>query len=104
MSQETLVAHRGVYDAVIANGGVDKVPITSSLIHAVRNAHAKYQEAGRKKCMEEKNTKEKVSDKQMKRIAVRELRDKKAAILDNARKSVNVSTITVVISAGRGGH
>ena len=49
MSQETLVAHRGVYDAVIANGGVDKVPITSFLIHAVRNAHSKYQEAGRKK-------------------------------------------------------
>ena len=58
ISQEGYV-HRGVYDAVIANGGVDKVP------------------AGRKKCKEEKNTKEKVSDKHMKRIAVRELGDKK---------------------------
>ena len=42
------------------------------------------------KKLEEKNTKEKVSDKQMKRIAVRELRDKKAAILENARKSADV--------------
>ena len=86
MSQKTLVAHRGVYVAVIANGGIDEVPITSSLIHAVRNAHSKYQEAGRKKCMEEKNTNEKLSDKQMKRIAVRKLREKKICNLGKCTK------------------
>lgn len=45
LREQSLIAQRQVYDAVSVAGGARNVPITTALVHAARNAHARYTEA-----------------------------------------------------------
>lgn len=49
LSEESIVAQRQVYDAVMYYGGVSNISVTQSLIHAARNANGFYKDALRKK-------------------------------------------------------
>ena len=49
LHEESLVAQRQVYDAVLAAGGVAAVEIEKSMLQHVRGAHSRYQECLRKK-------------------------------------------------------
>lgn len=85
MKEETLIAHRCVYDAVRYLGGVQSVPLTKPIIHAARSAHARFTEAQheRKKTMSaqlEEAHRRKQSD-----LAVKELEAKRRKILEEAR-------------------
>ena len=48
LSEQSLVAQRQVYDAIMHHGGIQKIDISKKLIHAVRNASSLYQEAQKK--------------------------------------------------------
>ena len=89
MLEETLVGHRVIYDSVSALGGIAKVPITKKLILEARNAHSRYQEALKKKKIENKNGEEQISNKRMINTKVRLLASKKAQILEDARKEAD---------------
>ena len=45
MTESTLIGFRTVCDTVQKMGGIDKVPITKSLLHSVKNASARYKES-----------------------------------------------------------
>jgi len=49
LSNESLIGQRQVYDAIMFYGGIEKIEINNSLIHAARNAHGLYQDALKKK-------------------------------------------------------
>ena len=44
MTESTLIGFRTVYDIVQKMGGIDKVPITKSLLHSAKNAYVRYKE------------------------------------------------------------
>jgi hypothetical protein len=80
--QDSLIAHRVVYDAVSAVGGVSNIQITKPMIHSVRNASAKRLEAAKKKITEEDaaaNKRKRIIDE------IKQLESKKARIEQSAK-------------------
>lgn len=57
MTESTLIGFRTVYDTVQKMGGIDKVPVTKSLLHSAKNAYVRYKESleERKKTEKEEN-------------------------------------------------
>jgi len=78
--EDSLVAQRVTYDAVLSAGGVAALPIPKALIQAVRNASAKRIEAAKKKV-------EDAESSRRKRVAqqIKELESKKAKIEQTSR-------------------
>ena len=63
LHEESLVAQRQVYDAVLAAGGVAAVEIDKSMLQHVRGAHSRYQECLRKKRISTDEEARKASDR-----------------------------------------
>ena len=84
--EDSLVAQRVVYDAVLAVGGVSSVNITKQMIHSVRNASAKRVEAAKKKASEED-----IAANKRKRICdeISQLESKKARIENSAKDEMS---------------
>lgn len=86
MLEETLVAHRTIYDSVSALGGIENVPMTKKLILEARNAHSRYKEAATEKQKIQSVAEKQASKKQEVNAKVRLLATKKAQLLQDARK------------------
>ncbi|XP_063230592.1 uncharacterized protein LOC134535429 [Bacillus rossius redtenbacheri] len=85
-TEDSLIAQRIVYDAVMNSKGVQHVQITKSLIHYARNSCARYKEhleSKRKKVEAEKSERDKKREAQKN---LRELEAKKAKIMNDALK------------------
>lgn len=82
LMEDSLVAQRVTYDAVLSAGGVEALPIPKALIQAVRNASAKRIEAAKKKAAVED-----AESSRRKRVAqqIKELESKKAKIEQTSR-------------------
>ncbi|XP_043468991.1 uncharacterized protein LOC122503272 [Leptopilina heterotoma] len=91
LKEETLIAHRIIYDSVTSSGGLTNIIITKSLIHSMRNAHGKWQDAlekHRKDRLEEEKAKE--NQRKMEKD-IKELNSKKAKLLsETALKVANI--------------
>lgn len=84
--ESSLIANRIVQDVVVADGGVNKVNVTKSMIHAARNAKAKYTEAMEAQSEEEKRAAAQVAAKRSATREIKELALKKAKIIEDARQ------------------
>lgn len=84
--EESLIAQRQIHDAVSVLGGVHNVVITKPMIHAVRSARTRYQEALDSK--KEKVKAQESAEKEKKRISLEilELEKKKKALIESAQK------------------
>lgn len=84
--EQSLVAQRQIYDAINVAGGVQNIPITKSLIHAARNAHARYQESmeqKKKQIIIEETTH---AEKRAYALELRELEHKKRELVESAKE------------------
>lgn len=81
--QDSLVAQRSVYDAVISAGSVQDITITKQMIHSFRNASAKRSEALKKKKTQEDD---KVFKQKRAAEEIRILELKKRDILQQAKE------------------
>lgn len=86
LCEESLIAQRRVYDALLYHGGVQKIEITKSLLHAARNAHNFYQEALKKKKAEQDAKSRQKAEKRKSSEKLKELEKRKKKILDDARQ------------------
>lgn len=90
LTEESLVAQRLVYDAVLRAGTVNNVEITKSLMHYAKNAHSRYTEAMQKKKLEKADE---IKVKQMKREAEKvrdELEVKRAKLLADTQREIAI--------------
>lgn len=86
LHEESLVALRKVCEGVRAAGGIDEFEITTQMIHATRNSHARYTEYLAKK---KEETQEKLrTEKDKKQVAKKkaELEAQRLQVLSEARK------------------
>lgn len=84
LEADSLIAQRIIFDSVIAAEGVEKIGITTAMIHSARNAHARYKEAleGRK---QEENVRKLKADLKRKVVEQeKELKIKKQKLLEKA--------------------
>lgn len=79
LSEASLIAQRCVYDSVHSEGGVKNVQITKQMIHSVRNASARRQEALRMKNMKKD---EEVEAKRKAKSELKELQATKRRMLE----------------------
>ena len=85
MREESLIGYRIVYDAINAYGGIEKVPLTKSLLFDVKKAYNRYSvELKARKEVQNKAGEEREKRKLNERI-VRELETKRARILEEAQ-------------------
>ncbi|KAK3914495.1 Coatomer subunit delta [Frankliniella fusca] len=82
--ETSLIANRIVQDAVVAAGGVDKIPISKALILSARNSHSKYKEAKEARSKEEKEEATKVAEKRKAAKEIEELNRKREKLLETA--------------------
>ncbi|XP_051165127.1 uncharacterized protein LOC127283960 [Leptopilina boulardi] len=90
MTQETLVANRIIYDAVNALGGINKVPITKSLIHAARNANKLYKEALQRKKKTSDDESQELLKLKENSFLIKNLESEKSKVLKDAEKAAQV--------------
>lgn len=88
LAEESLVAQRQVYDAIMYHGGVEKVKINNNLIHAVRNSSDRYYDALKKKKEKEDEISKEKARKRHNTEMLRTLAQKKAKLLEEARRKV----------------
>lgn len=83
LHEDSLIAQRHVYDAVLAHGGVDKVDITKAMILQVRSAGT-----SRNECLKKKQDEKQKKSETLKRINadIKQLEAKKAKISQQARE------------------
>jgi len=77
LHEESLIAQRQVYDAVLACGGVAAVEVDKSLLQYVRGSHFRYQECLRKKRMSIQDEEQKASDRKRAADQIKVLKAKK---------------------------
>lgn len=87
---ESLVALRQVHDAVTAAGGVHAVQVTKSLIHAARNAHARYVEAMEKKRNHDETQLTTANERKRLTKELSELETKKMKLLSEAKNEAQL--------------
>lgn len=90
LAEESLVAQRQIYDAIIANGGLDSVSITKPLILSARNAHHRYMDALKKRRTEADAKKIESQERKRAAIRVKELSAKKRKVLEDASKEATL--------------
>ena len=92
LSNESLIGQRQVYDAIMFYGGIEKIEINNSLIHAARNAHGLYQDALKKKQESANAEAKRKAEKRKASEELKELKKKKKAVLDNARQVADLES------------
>ncbi|GBN16715.1 hypothetical protein AVEN_49358-1 [Araneus ventricosus] len=93
MKEETLIAQRLVYDAVMDHGkDVGSIDIRKSLIHSNKNARSRLTEETKKREREELENKVRESKKQKLYLERKELESKIAKVKQNAKKEVEALT------------
>nr|CAD7264878.1 unnamed protein product [Timema shepardi] len=63
LNEASLIAQRQIYDSVKAIGGIEKVDITKSLIHSVRNARSRYKDSLEQKMKDKQNGEKQEGDR-----------------------------------------
>ena len=76
--EQSLVAQRSIYDAIEHAGGVEKMEITSELIHAYKNASSLYRESLKRAREKDKQNEDEENVKKRKKLEIRVLEEKKA--------------------------
>ncbi|GBM48027.1 hypothetical protein AVEN_34357-1 [Araneus ventricosus] len=93
MKEETFIAQRLVYDAVMDHGkDVRSIDIRKSLIHSYKNARSRLTKETKKREKEELENKVRESKKKKLDLERKELEAKIAKVKQNATKEVEVST------------
>lgn len=86
MTEESLVAQRLVYDAVLRAGGVTKVEITKSMMQYVKSAHGRYVDAmDKKKLQNDEDAKQKQRKREAEKMRS-ELEIKRAKLLADTER------------------
>nr|CAD7571488.1 unnamed protein product [Timema californicum] len=69
LNEASLIAQRQIYDSVKAIGGIEKVDITKSLIHSVRNARSRYKDSLEQKMKDKQNGEKQEGDRKRAALA-----------------------------------
>jgi len=83
MKEESIVACRQTYDAVLHEGGVDALEITKAFLHCARNTHSRYAEDLERR-QQVSAAEQEASMKRKKILKVKELEVNCLRILENA--------------------
>lgn len=90
LTEESLVAQRLVYDAVLRAGGVTKVEITKSMMQYVKSAHGRYVDAmDKKKLQNDEDAKQKQRKREAEKMRS-ELEIKRAKLLADTERQVAI--------------
>lgn len=89
MREESVIARRQVYDAVLYEGGIDNVQISKELLLSARNAHSRYVEYLEQYRQRASVAEREVIIKRKKTLEAKELEAKRIRILENAQKEAN---------------
>nr|CAD7570004.1 unnamed protein product [Timema californicum] len=90
LNEASLIAQRQIYDSVKAIGGIEKVDITKSLIHSVRNARSRYKDSLEQKMKDKQNGEKQEGDRKRAAVLQKELQAKKQKILSEAQKQADI--------------
>ena len=91
LHEQSLVAQRQVYDAVLAAVGVTAVEVDKSLLQFVRSSHSRQLECLRKKRLSTHDEEQKASERKRAIDQIKLLRAKKARIAETvAAESQNI--------------
>lgn len=89
MREESVIARRQVYDAVLYEGGIDNLQISKDLLLSARNAHSRYVEYLERYRQQASIAEQEVLTKRRKTLEAKELEVKRIRILENAQKEAN---------------
>lgn len=89
MREESIIARRQVYDAVLYEGGIDNLQISKALFLSARNAHSRYVEYFERHRQQASIAEQAALEKRKKTLEARELEVKRIRILENAQKEAN---------------
>jgi len=89
MREESIIARRQVYDAVLYEGGIDNLQISKALLLSARNAHSRYVEYLERHRQQASIAEQAALKKRKKTLEAKELEVKRIRILENAQKEAN---------------
>jgi hypothetical protein len=89
LQEESLIAHRRVYDSIIAKGGICNIDVSSKMIGYVTQSCSRYFQGLKRKKEEISDEEEQVKERKMVTNRIKKYKDQRFKITQNLSKEIN---------------